>query len=100
VGSSGSAPVLKKGSTLNLGNVADFESNQAFSYGAWIKLPKAEGTGTILSRMNSAEGNRGYDLQQQGKNLAVHIANNFPENALKVSLPRTCSRLVRISTFL
>ncbi|MEI6713015.1 MAG: DUF1553 domain-containing protein [Verrucomicrobiota bacterium] len=84
-GKYGAALSVKKGGTVNLGNVAEFESNKAFSYGAWVKTAKAEGSGAVLSRMNSAEGNRGYDLFVQGKTLAVHIANTFPDNGLKVT---------------
>ena len=64
---------------------ANFDFNQAFSYGAWVLPPKGVGSGAILSHMDDAAKYRGWDLLVSGGKLAVHIINEFPNNALKVS---------------
>jgi hypothetical protein len=84
-GKTGAAPVLKAGSTIALGDVGDFETTQAFSYGAWVKAPNTELSAGVLARMDSKKAFRGYDLFQSGKNFAVHIVDKYPEVALKVS---------------
>ncbi|NBV85806.1 MAG: DUF1553 domain-containing protein, partial [Verrucomicrobia bacterium] len=84
----GPAPVVKSDATLSLGNIGDFDANQAFSYGAWVKTSNNEASGAILSRMNSAQGFKGYDLYQDKQTFSVHIAQEFPANALKVETPK------------
>ena len=84
-GKLGPAPMLKAGSTFDLGNIADFERDQKFSYGAWIKAGRKGVYGGIIARMDEKGEYRGWDLFQADTNLAVHIVNNWPEDALKVS---------------
>ncbi len=62
----------------------DFEKDQAFSFGAWIKLPKRDITGSALARMDNTNGYRGWDLWIEGNRVATHIVHKWPENALKV----------------
>ncbi len=86
-GKLGSAPVLGKGVDFSMGQVADFEKDQSFSYGAWVHIPKGYGGyGSALSKMDRADGYRGYDLFiHGGTQYAVHLVNHWPNNALKVS---------------
>ncbi|MCA9198572.1 MAG: DUF1549 domain-containing protein, partial [Planctomycetales bacterium] len=83
-GKLGSAPVMQLGGTFELGAVGDFERNETFSYGAWIKAGKDNISGAIIARMDEGNAYRGYDLWQQGRSIAVHIIDQWPENALKV----------------
>ena len=57
------------------------DRTNAFSYGAWVKL---EGDGTILSKMEKSPGFRGFDLLFSSERFEVHLANAWPDNALKV----------------
>lgn len=82
-GKVGPAPLIKAGMTFKLGNVGDFEKDQAFSYGAWVK-PTGNGSGAIFARMDQDNNYRGWDLWTQEKNFATHIINHWPDNALKV----------------
>lgn len=84
-GKTGPAPVLKSGSTFELGELGDFDAKKAFSYGAWIKAGKAGVFGGIIARMDEGASYRGWDLFQADRSLAVHIIDKWPDNALKVS---------------
>src|SRR5262245_11548917 len=46
--------------TVTVAEAGDFEKDQAFSYGAWVKLPRTRFTGAIFSRMDEAEDFRGW----------------------------------------
>ena len=62
----------------------DFEHNQSFSYGAWVKVTKDNLTGAIFGKMDEGNKHRGYDLWLQGGRPGAHIINEWPGNALKV----------------
>ena len=83
-GKLGPAPVLKAGATFDLGDLGDYEKNQKFSYGAWVKAGRNGVFGGIIARMDEKNGYRGWDLWQQDRNIAVHIVDKWPDNALKV----------------
>ena len=63
--------------------IGDFEKDQPFSFGAWIKLPKAGATGSVLARMDDQHGHRGWDLWLEGKKVAAHVVHEWPGDALK-----------------
>ena len=95
-GKLGPAVVLKKGQTLDLGDVGDFERTNAFSYGAWVRVSKASGTSGVLARMDVGADYRGWDLMQDDKKFSVHIVNKWPDNAIKVS---TKADVIKEKTF-
>jgi hypothetical protein len=57
--------------------------DQAFSYGAWVN-PGAARPMNILSRMNSGNKSRGFDLTFEKGPVSVHLIHRWPENGLKV----------------
>jgi mono/diheme cytochrome c family protein len=81
----GPALVLNKTNNLDLGDAGDFDRTNAFSYGAWVRVSKAEGNAGILARMDVDKDYRGWDLYQNDKKFSVHIVSKWPDNALKVS---------------
>ncbi|MFV0443272.1 MAG: DUF1553 domain-containing protein [Planctomycetaceae bacterium] len=83
-GKFGPAPQMKAGATFDLGELGDFERQQPFSYGAWIRIGNQNASGAILARMDEKAGHRGWDLWQEGRKVAVHIIDAWPGNALKV----------------
>jgi cytochrome c553 len=83
-GKFGPAPVMKLGATFDLGSLGDFEKDQKFSYGAWIKAARNGVFGGILARMDEKGGYRGWDLWQNDRDVAVHIIDAWPDNGLKV----------------
>ncbi len=84
-GKIGPAPVMKLGGTFDLGELGDFEKDQAFSYGAWIKTGRNGVFGGIIARMDEKSGYRGWDLWQNDRAVSVHVIDAWPENAMKVS---------------
>jgi hypothetical protein len=91
-GKIGPAPVMKPNGTFDIGSAGDFEKNQAFSYGAWVRAGKVGMSGGILARMDEKGGFRGWDLFQGDRNYAVHIVNTWPGDALKVSTKKPSIR--------
>ncbi len=81
----GPAPVLTAASTFDLGNQGDFEKDQAFSYGAWVRPAGNGAFAGIVARMDEDNAYRGWDLFQHGGEFAVHIASAWEDNVLKVS---------------
>ncbi len=79
---------MKAGATFDLGELGDFEKNQRFSYGAWIKPARNGQFGGIIARMDEKGGYRGWDLWIQDRSLAVHIIDTWPDNAIKVETPK------------
>ena len=83
-GKLGAAPVTKKGSTFDLGGLGDFDTNQPFSYGAWVRTAAAGRTGGIIARMDVGNNYRGWDLWQNNDEFGVHLIQAWPGNAIKV----------------
>jgi hypothetical protein len=68
---------------IELGQLVEFEHDQPFSIGAWIR-PTANEPIAVVTKMDDANQYRGFDLLiEQGK-PAVHIIHQFPLSALKV----------------
>ena len=85
-GRSGPAAQVADGSSIDLGELGDFEKDQAFSASAWFFRPGASNApGGILTRMDKAGAYRGWDIFYAGNEIAVHIVNTWPGDALKVS---------------
>ena len=55
-GKFGKAPQLGDQTNFELGDLARFESDQPFSFGGWIKPVSKKNTGTILGRIDQANG--------------------------------------------
>ena len=73
------------GGTLELADVGDYDKNQGFSYGAWVKIPKSPATGSIFARMDEGNEHRGWDVWIENNRVASHIINKWPSDALKVA---------------
>ena len=70
-------------SFIDLGDVADFERTDSFSFGAWIH-PKGTGNGAPIARMDDQNSHRGFDIQINEGQVGVHIIHAWPDNAIKV----------------
>ena len=57
--------------------------DQTFSYGGWVN-PGAARPMNILSRMNSGNHSRGFDLTFERGPVSVHLIHQWPGNGLKV----------------
>ncbi|WP_339912257.1 DUF1553 domain-containing protein [Symmachiella dynata] len=83
-GKLGPAAVLTPEATFDLGGLGDFEKDQPFSCGAWIKVGDKGQPSSIFARMDEKSGFRGWDLWLNGNALAVHLVDAWPANAIKV----------------
>lgn len=68
---------------VDLGDVANFERTDSFSYGGWVK-PQKGATGALLARMDSPNAHRGFDMLVGDDVISVHLIHNWPGNAIKV----------------
>ncbi len=78
------ALAVQPGTKLELPEVGDFEKDQPFSFGAWVKLPRAKLVGSLLARMDDQHDYRGWDLWLENGKFATHIVSKWPGDALKV----------------
>jgi hypothetical protein len=69
---------------LELADVGDFEKDQAFSYGLWVKPSRGNLGGALLARMDEGNDYRGWDLWLEGGKIAAHIIHKWPDDAMKV----------------
>jgi hypothetical protein len=60
-----------------------FDSDQAFSYGAWIR-PNDTSHQAVLSKMHDEADFRGFDLYYAGK-VFVHLVHAWDKNAIRVN---------------
>ena len=67
-----------------LAGAGDFAADQAFSYGAWVKLPPQDAAGAIVARMDDQNGYRGWDLWVEQRRIGTHIIHQWSTDALKV----------------
>lgn len=72
------------GLTIEVAEAGDFEKDQGFSCGVWIKPAKVEGSGAVLARMDDQHDYRGWDLWLENGRPGTHIIHKWEEDALKV----------------
>jgi hypothetical protein len=81
-GKFGDALKFSSKSYVELGDCADFDQGVAFSFGAWVNVPK-KANGAIVARMDEQSRNRGYDLFLESGKVAVTFGSAKNE-AIKV----------------
>jgi hypothetical protein len=77
--------VTSKANVPSIPDGGDFERDQAFSFGAWVRLNPDNKNGSLFSRMDEDEAFRGWDLWFDNGRPATHIVSKWPENAIKVA---------------
>ncbi len=77
--------VKAPGSSIEFADVGDFEKDQGFSIGAWVKIARRGANGAIVAGMDTGSFYRGWDLWIDQDKLGMHIVNQWPDNALKVT---------------
>jgi len=69
---------------IMLGQTGDYESHQAFSSGGWFMLRSApnyplDQSGTLISKMDTTQHDRGWDLALEHGKIAVDLVNEEPD---------------------
>jgi hypothetical protein len=73
-------------SHIILGQTGDYDRNQAFSSGGWFMLRSApnynldNATGSLLSKMDATQHNRGWDLVAEKGIISVELVNQGPKD--------------------
>jgi hypothetical protein len=73
-------------SHIILGQTGDYDTNQAFSSGGWFMLRSApnynldNATGSLLSKMDATQHNRGWDLVAEKGIISVELVNQGPKD--------------------
>jgi hypothetical protein len=75
---------LQAGGVLEVADAGDFEKDQGFTCGAWVRIPRRGTMGAIVARMDNANGYRGWDLWIENDRVGMHIVSKWPDDALKV----------------
>ena len=84
-GKFGKAPQFKPGSTIDLGTTGNFARDQPFTHAEWIRTSKLDQYSSPVARMDEINMHRGWDLFFANGQLAVHIIQSWPDNAIKVT---------------
>ena len=87
-GKQGTAATLDNGRFLASKQLGKLESDRPFSIGVWVNVPSL-GSMAILSRMDEAMNFRGYDLLLVNGKIEVHLVDQWPNNAIKISSHQT-----------
>jgi hypothetical protein len=74
------------GTVIEVEEAGDFDKDQAFSYGAWVRLPKNGLVGALFARMDNGQGHRGWDLWFENGRAAAHLIHKWPDDAIKVAM--------------
>ncbi len=74
----------KPGGVVEMADAGDFDRSQAFSCGAWVRLPRRGTTGAVFARMDDGNHARGWDLWLEGDRFGMHLIHKWPDDALKV----------------
>ncbi len=71
---------------VNLGQTGDYEWSQPFSSGGWFMLRSApnlspdSASGALISRMDTAQHNRGWDISVEKGTVSVDLVNEEPKD--------------------
>ena len=77
-----------------LGQTGDYEHNQAFSSGGWFMMRSApnytldNASGTLLSKMDSTQHNRGWDISMTKGIVNVELVNQGPKDLVVPKDPK------------
>lgn len=75
---------IRAGESITLPDVGDFEKDQPFSVGMWIRKTGDSPNGSILARMDEKQGYRGWDVWLQEGRMGFHHIHHWQDDAFKV----------------
>lgn len=89
-GKQGTAVSLENGRFLASKRLGKLQADKPFSISVWVNVPSL-GSMAVLSRMDEAMNYRGYDLLLVNGKIEVHLVDQWPSNAIKVSSQQAIS---------
>ena len=78
----GNAAKLNGDGCVSVSGVADFDLDDAFSVGAWVR---AENAGCVFSKMDDAHEMRGFDITLRKGKAIVNLVHGWNRNAIRVA---------------
>jgi hypothetical protein len=83
-GPHGGPAIRLEGKAAELPTAGDFEFDQPFTVGLWLRVPGIDSAYAVIARMDEPGQYRGWDLWVQGRRVAMHLIHAWPEDAFKV----------------
>ncbi len=71
--------------SLSSPSAGQFGRDQPFSASLWVWTPDKGHNGAIISRMDDHDQHRGWDVWLQGERLTVHLIDQWPGNAIRLT---------------
>ena len=68
---------------VEISNPPLLDSDAPFSISIWCN-PTSGGSVALLSKMDDASANRGYDLLLESGKVVVHVIHHWPDNGIKI----------------
>ncbi|MFM7072788.1 MAG: DUF1553 domain-containing protein, partial [Planctomycetota bacterium] len=87
-GAVGAATRFTGESSMSLGDVAGFGYFEPFSISVWVR-PRAEGGGTLVSKMTDAPRGDGFSVTLTNGKLQLNFVKRWLDDALRVESQRT-----------
>jgi hypothetical protein len=77
---------MQSSTRVLLGQMGDYDTKQAFSSGGWFMFRSAPfhpgSFGTLISKMDSTQHDRGWELASEDGFLSVSLANQMPKESI------------------
>jgi hypothetical protein len=83
-GPDGAPAIGLQGKAAEIATAGDFEFDQPFSVGLWLRVPGIDSAYAVVARMDEPAQYRGWDVWVQGRRVAMHLSHAWPEDAFKV----------------
>ena len=77
------APKISADETIEVSDAGDREKDEPYTVSAWVKLAKANQSGSVVARMDDGHEHRGWDLWIENGRLGAHIIHQWDQDALK-----------------
>jgi len=78
----GNAAKLNGDGCVSVSDVADFDLDDAFSVGVWVR---AENAGCVISKIDDANEMRGFDITLRKGKAIVNLVHGWSRNAIRVA---------------
>jgi hypothetical protein len=78
--------VMVSGADIPLGDIGNFSRGDQISYGGFVWMDQNP-TGSIIAKIDTANGFRGWDLYLEKGSVAAHIIDSWDKSANKMVVP-------------